>query len=180
MLTADRAIQATLDRYIPAGLQGFLAAHGIRIQALDPAQRYAQASATLSLLRVDVDAWPVPPAGLFVVAERTLYLRSRSPMTIVHELGHGFDCAIGGGVYYSSTAPALADAFANAAGYITPYSATGKDEYFAEAFRAMHEANEEHSPWPRATRARLQRTDPTVYALLQTLLDDPEQALISC
>jgi len=52
------------------------------------AARYCDVSPALQRLGVDVDAWPVPQAGLFVVEERTVFLRSRSPMTIGHEVAH--------------------------------------------------------------------------------------------
>jgi len=42
----------------------------------------------LRRLASGVDDWPVPPAGLFVVEERTIYLRSTSPMTVAHEFAH--------------------------------------------------------------------------------------------
>jgi len=79
----------------------YAAARRIRIVALSRAERYRDASPSLRRLGVDVDAWPVPPAGLFVVEERTVYLRSASPMTVAHEFAHGLDCALGGGVYRS-------------------------------------------------------------------------------
>lgn len=71
---------------------------GALIRPLCPRERYADASSALCRLGIDVDAWPAPPAGLFVAEERTVYLRSRSPMTIAHEFGHAIDCALGGGV----------------------------------------------------------------------------------
>jgi hypothetical protein len=57
------------------------------VRPLKNGERYNEASPALQRLGVDVDAWPAPPAGLFVVEERAVYLRSCSPMTISHELG---------------------------------------------------------------------------------------------
>ena len=105
----------------------------IRVMLLRPGELYREASHALARLGIDVDAWPAPPAGLFVVEERALYLRSRSPMTVAHEFGHALDCALGGGVYRSGIDPQVRALFANATSFVTPYAATGVDEYFAES-----------------------------------------------
>jgi hypothetical protein len=141
----------------------------IRIVPLSPLQRYRDASASLRRLGVDVDAWPVPPAGLFVVEERAIYLRSASPMTVAHEFGHALDCALGGGIYRSSYDPQIRRAFHLAREYVTPYAASGLDEYFAESLRAYVEVNDAHSPWPKATRERLTAIDPAISAFIAAL-----------
>ena len=79
---------------------------------------------------------PVPSAGVFVVGERTVYLRSLTAMTIGHEVAHAIDCALGGGVYRSGFDPHIRAAYAAARAFVTPYAATGLDEYFAESVRA--------------------------------------------
>jgi hypothetical protein len=135
----------------------------IRIALLRPRELYRDASSALGRLGIDVDAWPAPPAGLFVVEERALYLRSRGAMTVAHEFGHALDCALGGGVYRSGVDPRVRALFANAKTFVTPYAATGLDEYFAESLRAYVEANDPASPWPRATRERLRRIDPAMH-----------------
>lgn len=147
----------------------FARAHLTRVAPLRVGELYRAASPALARLGIDVDAWPAPPAGLFVVEERTVYIRSRSPMTVAHEFGHALDCALGGGVYRSGIDPHIRRCFANAAGFVTPYAATGIDEYFAESLRAYVEANDPTSHWPRATRARLRRLDPEMHAYIQNL-----------
>jgi hypothetical protein len=132
-------------------------------------ERYHERSEALRRLAVDVDAWPAPPAGLFVVEERTMYLRSRSPMTVAHEFGHALDCALGEGVYRSSVDPVLRRLFSEAQAFVTPYAATGIDEYFAESLRAYVEANDTNSFWPRATRERLRRIDARMYTYIADL-----------
>jgi hypothetical protein len=143
----------------------------VRIMLLRPRELYREASAALARLGIDVDAWPAPPAGLFVVEERALYLRSRSPMTVAHEFGHAIDCALGGGVYRSGIDPQVRSLFANASSFVTPYAATGVDEYFAESLRAYVEANDPASPWPRATRARLRHADPGMHEFIERLFE---------
>jgi hypothetical protein len=143
----------------------------IGIMLLRHGELYREASHALARLGVDVDAWPAPPAGLFVVEERTLYLRSRSPMTVAHEFGHALDCALGGGVYRSGIDPHVRSLFANATSFVTPYAATGVDEYFAESLRAYVEANDPASPWPRATRARLRHADPGMHEFIEALFE---------
>ncbi len=147
----------------------YAAARRIRIVALSRAERYRDASPSLRRLGVDVDAWPVPPAGLFVVEERTVYLRSASPMTVAHEFAHGLDCALGGGVYRSGYDGTIRRSFAIARAFVTPYAATGLDEYFAECVRAFVEVNDARSAWPRATRERLRELDPPMCDYLKAL-----------
>jgi hypothetical protein len=143
----------------------------IRIMLLRSGELYREASPALARLGIDVDAWPAPPAGLFVVEERSLFLRSRSPMTVAHEFGHALDCALGGGVYRSGIDPQIRSLFANASAFVTPYAATGVDEYFAESLRAYVEANDPASPWPRATRARLCHADPAMLEFIELLFE---------
>lgn len=169
------SIIRTLNRF-GSGAIAFAHRARIRVVPLARAERYDHRSAALRRLGVDVDAWPAPPAGLFVVEERTMYLRSHSPMTVAHEFGHALDCALGEGVYRSSTDPVLRKLFTDARAYVTPYAATGADEYFAEALRAYVEANDPASFWPRATRARLRRVDPELHAYVAELFASGFQA----
>ncbi len=157
----EAEILETLLRF-GAGALAFARRNGVRVVPLRRGELYSRASAALARLGIDVDAWPAPPAGLFVVEERALYLRSRSPMTVAHEFGHALDCALGGGVYRSGIDPRVRANFGNAAAFVTPYAATGIDEYFAESLRAYVGVNDPASPWPRATRERLRRIDPAM------------------
>lgn len=147
----------------------FAANAGIRVIPLRRCQRYGDLSNALRRLCAGVDDWPAPPAGLFVVEERTVYLRSRSPMTVAHEFGHALDCALGGGVYRSTIDPAVRALFKAAREFVTPYAATSVDEYFAEGLRAYVEANDPASGWPRATRERLRRIDAGITAYINRL-----------
>jgi hypothetical protein len=152
-----------------AGPLRFARSHGIRVVPLGRHETYGARSPALRRLSIDVDAWPAPPAGLFVVEERTVYLRSRSAMTVAHEFGHALDCALGGGIYRSGVDPVLRRLFSEARAFITPYAATGADEYFAESLRAYVEVNDAHSFWPRATRARLRRIDAGIHDYIKQL-----------
>ena len=169
---AAAAIGATIERF-GAGALRLAAVSGTRLVLLRPGQAFRDRSQTLRRLAATVDDWPAPPAGLFVVEERTVYLRSTSPMTVAHEFGHALDCALGGGVYLSGVDPRIRRAFRAARGFVTPYAASGLDEYFAECLRAWVEANDPRSPWPRATRARLRELDPAMCAVLETLFLAP-------
>jgi len=161
-------IVRTLSRFGPGAIT-FAHRHAIRIVPLRRNERYDERSAALLRLGVDVDAWPAPPAGLFVVEERTVYLRSRSPMTVAHEFGHALDCALGDGVYRSSIDLELRTLFAQARAYVTPYAATGSDEYFAESLRAYVGINDTASFWPHATPERLRRIDPGMFQYIENL-----------
>jgi hypothetical protein len=163
--TSRSQIGGTLDLFGESILT-FVAAAGATIHPLHRGQRFDEASPALKRLGVDVDAWPTPPAGLFVVEERCVYLRSKSAMTVAHEFAHALDCALGRGVYRSSTDPEIRAAFRNATAYVTPYAATATDEYFAECVRAYVEANDPGSFWPRVTRERLRRVDPAMASIV--------------
>jgi hypothetical protein len=162
------AIDAVLNRF-GAGALRVAASAGIRLVLLRPAEAYRDRSRALRRLAAGVDSWPVPPAGLFVVEERTVYLRSSSPMTVAHEFAHALDCALGGGVYISGVDPRIRRAFREARAFVTPYAASGLDEYFAESLRAWVEANDPRSPWPRATRARLRAIDAEMASILESI-----------
>ena len=162
------AIDAVIDRFGPGALR-VAADAGVRLVHLRGAEAYRDRSRALRRLASGVDDWPVPPAGLFVVEERTVYLRSTSPMTVAHEFAHALDCALGGGVYLSGVDPRVRRAFREARAFITPYAASALDEYFAESLRAWVEANDARSPWPRATRSRLRAIDPAMAAILESL-----------
>ncbi|MDQ2865966.1 MAG: hypothetical protein M3R51_07040 [Candidatus Eremiobacteraeota bacterium] len=167
--TADRTtVSATLGLFGAAALRYAFDA-GVRVMPLKTGESYRSASAALARLGIDVDSWPAPPAGLFVVEERMVYLRSRSPMTVAHEFGHALDCALGGGIYRSGIDPELRRLFEDARAFVTPYAATAIDEYFAESLRAYVEANDATSHWPRATKTRLQRVDPKLFELIDNL-----------
>lgn len=162
------AIAGTLERF-GAGALHFARDRAMRVAPLHRGERYRDASPALARLGIDVDVWPAPPAGLFVVEERTVYLRSRSAMTVAHEFGHALDCALGGGVYRSGIDPQIRRLFLAARAFVTPYAATGIDEYFAEALRAYVEVNDPASHWPRATKVRLRTIDPRLYAYIEQL-----------
>jgi hypothetical protein len=164
----DSAIASTLARFGTGALR-FALDHAIRVVPLRRGERYDCASPALARLGIDVDSWPAPPAGLFVVEERSVYLRSRSPMTVAHEFGHALDCALGGGIYRSGVDPELRALYVAARAFVTPYAATGIDEYFAEALRAYVEVNDAASYWPRATKARLRRVDPELFIFVENL-----------
>lgn len=160
------SIAQTLYRFGEPVLK-FAASRSIRVVGLTRGEKYDEASPALRRLRIDVDGWPAPPAGLFVVEERTLYLRSRSPMTVAHEFGHALDCALGEGAYRSGTDSEVRQAFAAATSFVTPYAATGIDEYFAECLRAWFGINDPQSLWPRVTPERLKRLDSAMHTLIE-------------
>jgi len=166
----ERTVLETLVRFGRGALAYALDAR-VRVILLREVEAYREASPALARLGIDVDAWPAPPAGLFVVEERALYLRSRSAMTVAHEFGHALDCALGGGVYRSGIDPRIRAHFAGARTFVTPYAATGIDEYFAESLRAYVGANDPSSPWPRATRERLRRIDPKMFEYVHALFE---------
>jgi len=73
--TVRASVEHTLDRFGPGAAR---LAHDANMQivVLGPRERYADRSRALRRLAAGVDEWPLPPAGLFVVEERTVYLRT--------------------------------------------------------------------------------------------------------
>jgi hypothetical protein len=162
---------------VPSRAIEIAAENGIRIRVLEPGERYRDASSVLQRLSVDVEAWPVPPAGLFVVEERTLHLRSTSPMTVAHEFGHALDCALGGGVYRSGYDSDIRTAFRDALNFVTPYAAVSVDEYFAECFRSFIEVGDVDCPWPTVTRERLALFSPHMLTWFEREIGQVEVAV---
>src|SRR3984957_5713989 len=162
------AVEAVVRRF-GEGAMAVAERAGVRITVLAEGERFGDRSPVLRRIVAGVDGWPLPPAGLFVVEERTIYLRSISPMTIAHEFAHALDCSLGGGVYLSGVDPRIRRAFRSTRAFITPYASSGLDVYFAECLRAWVGANDLHSPWPRATRERLREIDPAMAAILESL-----------
>ena len=165
---ATARIEAVLGSFGRGALRA-AAAGDTRIVHLRDGEGFVSRSRVLRRLGARVDDWPLPPSGLFVVEERTIYLRSLSPMTVAHEFAHALDCALGGGVYFSGIDARVRQAFAGAPRFVTPYAACGLDEYFAECTRAWVGANDPHSAWPRATRSRLRSIDPAMCAILEDI-----------
>lgn len=165
---SERAIVSALALFGAEPLR-FALDGGVNVVPLPQGARYRELSRALARLGIDVDAWSAPPAGLFVVEERTVYVRSRSSMTMTHEFGHALDCVLGGGVHRSGIDPIIRSCYAAARGFVTPYAATGLDEYFAEALRAYVGANDPASAWPPVTRTRLAHIDPGLHAYIDDL-----------
>jgi hypothetical protein len=168
-------IDAILAQYVPPYVLAYLSDERAKIVPIPDGVTYARASAVVRRMGVGVDSWPNPPAGLFVVEERTVYLRRMSSMTIVHELGHALDCALGGGVYRSGFDPTIRRAFETATQFVTPYAATSVDEFFAESWRAYLGANDPDSLWPTVTRARLAASSPIMAAYFERVCAELER-----
>lgn len=170
----NSVVQELVEQFYPASAIRLLEKNGTKSIALKPGQKFSDVSPVLRRIVANVDAWPIPPAGLFVVEERSIYLRSLSPMTIAHEFAHALDCALGGGVYLSGVDPRIPRAFSAATAFVTPYAASGCDEYAAECIRSWVEVNDPHSLWPNVSRERLAQVDPTMYGIISSIFDDIE------
>jgi len=175
MMTSDAGVMAILRQYYPASALRCMESNGTKFVVLEPKQKFTDVSPLLRRIAPSIDSWPVPAAGLFVVEERTVYLRSTSPMTICHEAGHALDNALGSGVYLSGIEPKIRRAFAAATAFVTPYAASGGDEHFAECVRAWVGANDPHSLWPAVSPERLQAVNPTMHAILSGLFAEIEE-----
>jgi len=167
---AEPHVLETLLRFGQGALSYALRSR-IRILLLRAGELYREASPALARLGIDVDAWPAPPAGLFVVEERALFLRSRSPMTVAHEFGHALDCALGGGVYRSSIDPQVRALFAGAQTFVTPYGRNRRRRVLRRIAARVRRGQRLRLPWPRATRARLRHGDPGMHDYVEMLFE---------
>lgn len=146
---------------------------GVRIRILPASRKFAQCSPDVAAIVPDIDDWSAPPAGLFVLSERLLLLRSRAlRMTAAHEFGHALDAIAASrrASYYSYEDGDVRAAFASCPGFVNEYAATGLDEYFAEALRAYTEVNDERSSWPPLTREDLFARDPRLFGIVESFL----------
>ena len=179
LIVADDArartlIEAWLEHMGP-DVCDVLAGTGVKITVLRAAQTFSEVSPALRRLGAGVDRWPIPPAGLFVVEERSVILRSLSPMTFFHEVGgHAIDLCLGGSVYRSGVDPRFRKRFNQATSFATPYAASGCDEFWAESARCWWGpiANDPHSLWPAVSRERLLRIDEEMYELVRWAFED--------
>lgn len=167
--TTRAQIAKTLRAFGEPALR-FAAERGTQVRPLGRGERYTEASPALARLGIDVDAWPAPPAGLFVVEERTVYARSRSAMTVAHEFGHALDCALGDGVYLSGIDSAPSGLRRGAAVRDALRGQRAR-QYFAECVRAWVEASDPASVWPPVSRERLHRLDPAMRAIIKGIFD---------
>jgi len=174
MFNSD-AVRAMLERYYPKSAIEFMRRSGIRCHTLGPGEKFYDASPLLRRIGARVDDWPIPPAGLFTTEDRSVILRSTSPMTVAHEFGHALDCSLGGGVYLSGIDPKIQEAYASASCFVTPYAASSGDEHFAECVRAFLGVNDPHSLWPEVSRARLAEVNPTMHGIISSLFADLEK-----
>jgi hypothetical protein len=169
---ADMARQI-IDRY-PPHLCVLVNEIGIRTVLIGPFQKYRDYSKRLRRLRVD--RWQKPPLGVFVAAERALYVLYPSPAVVAHEYAHAIDCALGGGDYFSVAHAGVRRAFRAAhkrKAFITPHAGIGVDEYFAEGMRAMVGVYEDEHSWPPVSPELLREVDPTLYTLLERIWRAP-------
>ena len=165
------ALARVLADFGAAALQRVVDA-GTRIAIIPAGQRFCDVSPSVGRAVPDIDNWPAPPSGLFVVDERRMLLRSGAlRMTAAHEFAHALDASLAKRPrsYFSFESEELRYYFATATGYINEYAATGLDEYFAESVRAYVEINDPRCAWLPVTRQDLFLRDPRMFALVDRL-----------
>ena len=169
----NAAVTQILSQYFSPLICRFLGESGTMAVVIGKGG-YTAASPALRRYGIDVDRWPVPPAGLFVVEERTVYLRTIDAMTVIHEHGHALDCALGNGVYRSRFDERIRNAYRNARRFVTPYAASAIDEYVAEGIRAIVGANVAGTPWPPVSPERFAENDPHGFDVIRELMAEAE------
>lgn len=166
------AVRDTLKRTLPINLLSALAEFGLRYTVLQMDQTFINASPRLAALEIDVDAWPIPPAALYVVEERQILLRATDAMVIIHETGHAYDALLGGGTYLSQRSEWMQEQFRNATSFVSFYAASAIDEWFAEGFRAYYNVNSARSPWAPVSREKLRACAPGLHAYFESALGE--------
>ena len=143
MITApDReayAIMGALAQY-PLGVISQLADSGTKFVAVPREGLFADSSPTMASWSDADRASGEKRDGLFVHADRTVYVRHAGTSLLVHEAAHALDMALGvGHEMRSSHDPTIQGEFKRAkerSAFITPKAAENAAEFFAEAVRA--------------------------------------------
>jgi len=164
------ALSAFGDAALRAAIAG-----GVRIAIVPEARRYAEFSPLVAGRVPGIDDWSAPPAGLFVVEERTILLRNHTMgMTAAHEFAHALDAVMAKRPrsYYSYESEELRGYFATASGFVNEYAASGLDEFFAESMRAYLEVNDARCAWLPLTRQDLFLRDPRMFKLVERLFSN--------
>lgn len=145
---------------------------GLRIIVVPKEKPFTKCSPMVASLVPDIDRWHAPPAGLFVLEERLILLRSGAlRMSAAHEFAHALDAALATKPrsYFSFENPEVRACFAHANAFVNEYAASGLDEYFAESMRAYVEVNDDRSSWLPLTRKDLATKDPRMFTLIDNL-----------
>lgn len=175
-LRARQTVRRVLSDGVPANLLRFLVRHGTCVRPLYDEESYTDVSPTLRRHAHDDELRETPP-GIFVAGERTLYIRSVSPLVVGHEIMHAVDLALGRDRYLSASDSGITRLFGSARAFVTPYASTSVAEYFAEAGRAVLGMNDlSEAPWPEVSLDRLRTVDPGMADLMVRLLAFAEQA----
>ncbi len=169
-------VERILRDHFPMRVLGYVWLSRIRIVPLSSGVAYGDASPYLAEQAPCLDK----QAGVFVLNERTAYLRSHSPIAVAHEFGHALDCALGaGGRYRSVEDVAIRNAFRTARAFVTAYAATAVEEFFAESVRAFVGGNERRPTADMVSRALLRECSPEMDGIIEALFAEmarePEQ-----
>jgi hypothetical protein len=173
-LLRKRPPRALVTALAPFGISALKRAvrGGIRALIVPQDRSFSRYSRSVASLVPDIDRWQAPPAGLFVLDERLLMLRTGAlRMAAAHEFAHALDAVIAEKPrsYFSFENAQVREAFASATGFVNEYAASGLDEYFAESVRAYVEVNDARSSWPPLTRHDLATRDPRMFSLIEQL-----------
>lgn len=145
---------------------------GVRITIVPSGKAFTQCSPAIAALVPDIDRWHAPPAGLFILEERLILLRSGAfQMAAAHEFAHALDAVLASRPrsYLSFEHPDIRECYASANGFVNEYAASGLDEYFAESVRAYVEVNDDRSSWLPLTRKDLQTRDARMFSIVDRL-----------
>ena len=149
---------------IPTHLLAALRDFGGSIYALGRTGSYVRASKTLRDLKINPAYWGVTPSGMYIQAERTVYVHDVAEGVIAHEIGHMVDAFFGKGPYLSASDVTLRSAYDAARSFVSYYSACGIDEFVAEGFRSM--LSFDLAAFPPTSPERLKECSPYLYDLL--------------
>jgi hypothetical protein len=173
-LTSRAPSAALVEALAPFGERALrlAAGAGVRVTVVPNGRPFTQCSPAVAALVPDIDRWQAPPAGLYVLEERLILLRSGAlRMAAAHEFAHALDALLAAKPrsYFSFENPGVRSAYAAASGFLNEYAASGLDEYFAESLRAYVEVNDDRSSWLPLTRLELKARDPCMFEIIDSL-----------
>jgi hypothetical protein len=174
-------VHSIVEEHYPKAVRQILSDNGTKVHILGRSQQFSEVSPILKQYAGDPRVESA--AGLFVPAEGVVYLKAstaNSKVTVIHELGHALDAALGGGKqYFSFKDSGILREFAEAKkkgrdGFVTPYAGTGLDEFFAESVRAYCEVNDPNFTgpnWPKVSREILKEKNPHMHDVLKKVFE---------
>ncbi len=166
---AVRAHVAYALSFVPETVLATIIRSGVKVRVFAKRDTWATVS---PFLRPQADKISKDVAALFCIPERTIYVKRFCAGTLVHELGHACDFALGGGQFLTLS-DVVIGAFLRCSlgdGFVTEYASEMPDEWFAESFRFFCGLSLGASDFPEVSKRSLLARAPQMYHFLSDLV----------